>query len=435
MATNGRSILIDGYNLSFGDGTGIATYARNLSLAAHEIGFDVNVLYGPRGFPSDPLLREQAYYSESPIAPPPLSWMDKARRLIRNRPKLIQARKLDLPGTTISRGQIDRLPYSDNILFADSLFDIAAFNYYLYRKIQVVDPGISIDIAHLTYPLPLRVQGAKNICTIHDLVPFRVPNATLGNKERLLSLLRDVTKTFDHIVTVSEISRQDIITLLDVAPGKVTNTWQSVTLPEEALSSPEEVVRQDVEGIYGLPYKGYFLFYGAIEPKKNVTRLIEAYACSGVAAPLVIAGKIGWSADRDIDAIDAFNRIPRPSGATIRRLDYVPRTFLMSLIRGAKAVLVPSLYEGFGLAVLEAMRLGTPVLTSTEGALPEIAADAALVIDPYDIRAMASGLRALDAQEGLRADLVTKGHRRALEFSAEAYQHRLAAVYDKVLSE
>ena len=110
----------------------------------------------------------------------------------------------------------------------------------------------------------------------------------------------------------------------------------------------------------------------------------------------------------------------------------MPFSLLISLIRGAKATLFPSLYEGFGLPVLESMALSTAVLTSTGGSLPEVAGDAAISVDPYDVQAMTRGLRALDADEALRDDLVRRGLTQAAKFSVEAYQGRLSAMYGRL---
>jgi glycosyltransferase involved in cell wall biosynthesis len=106
---------------------------------------------------------------------------------------------------------------------------------------------------------------------------------------------------------------------------------------------------------------------------------------------------------------------------------------LVNLIRGAKAVVFPSLYEGFGLPILESMQLGTPVITSTEGATPEVAGDAALLVDPYDPRAIAGAILEIDGNAELRERLSKAGREQARRFSPEAYRARLSAVYEKVL--
>jgi glycosyltransferase involved in cell wall biosynthesis len=105
---------------------------------------------------------------------------------------------------------------------------------------------------------------------------------------------------------------------------------------------------------------------------------------------------------------------------------------VITLIRGAKAVLFPSLYEGFGLPVLEAMTLGTPVLTSKEGSTPEVAGDAGLLVDPYDVAAIAEGIRTLDANPELCADLAERGLRQAERFSPERFAARMDEVYRRV---
>jgi glycosyltransferase involved in cell wall biosynthesis len=117
----------------------------------------------------------------------------------------------------------------------------------------------------------------------------------------------------------------------------------------------------------------------------------------------------------------------------IRHMPFLPIGQLITLIRGARAVLFPSLFEGFGLPVLEAMTLGTPVMTSNATSLPEIAGDAALQVDPLDISAMAAAIRQLDNDEDLLAELSARGLRRAREFSMAKYQVRVRDLYTRLL--
>jgi glycosyltransferase involved in cell wall biosynthesis len=115
------------------------------------------------------------------------------------------------------------------------------------------------------------------------------------------------------------------------------------------------------------------------------------------------------------------------------RVGRLPLAQLVMLIRGARALLFPSLYEGFGLPVLEAMLLGTAVMTSKNSSLIEVAGDAASLVDPYDVSAMARTIAALDADEALRADLSQRGLRQAEKFSPERYRERVDALYQKLL--
>jgi glycosyltransferase involved in cell wall biosynthesis len=155
---------------------------------------------------------------------------------------------------------------------------------------------------------------------------------------------------------------------------------------------------------------------------------------------LVIAGGTGWQNESELQRIgdDRFSAY-RVNGDTIarfkrvRRLTYLPLEQLVPLIRGARALLFPSLYEGFGLPVLEAMMLGTPVLTANVTSLPEVAGDAALCVDPYDTGAMAQAIRALDADDDLCAELGRKGQVRSAFFSMERYAERLAGLYGNIL--
>jgi glycosyltransferase involved in cell wall biosynthesis len=258
-------------------------------------------------------------------------------------------------------------------------------------------------------------------------------------------MLTRIAREAAHIVTVSETSKRDIMSLLGVPEERITNTYQAVDIPRKLSEKPEDVARAEIEGSFGLGWKGYFLFFGAIEPKKNLARLLEAHLASGVEAPLVICGRQAWDAERELallyeDDVSERDKDGRMRGRTLKRklrdriilLDYAPFRLLVSLVRGAKAVLFPSLYEGFGLPVLEAMHLGTPVMTSNTASLPEVAGDAALLVDPYDTRAMADAIQALDRQPELRAELAARGPKRAALFDNAAYERRLVELYAKL---
>jgi glycosyltransferase involved in cell wall biosynthesis len=269
---------------------------------------------------------------------------------------------------------------------------------------------------------------------------LRLPYTTLDNKRQYYQLTRALTRRADHIFTVSEASKRDIVNLLGVPEERVTNTYQSVEIPAKYANKPLDDVRTEVEGTFGLTMGRYFLFFGAIEPKKNVGRLIEAYLASGVQDPLVILGKKAWKSEDELRLLTENEHVRYllsregriETRYRVQHIDYAPFPLLVSLIRGAKAVLFPSLYEGFGLPALEAMLLGTPVMTSNTSSMPEVVGEAAIKVDPYDTRAMVDAIRALDADADLRGRLSEAGPAQAALFSPERYRARLRDAYARV---
>jgi glycosyltransferase involved in cell wall biosynthesis len=429
-----KHVLIDGYNLGLEKGTGVATYARNLSYEVGRLGHRTSILYGQQGLSSrEPLLREIGFFD---------SGITKRQSRLQDLAALVSplpSRGMAVPvtGRVVTRQFAARLPHYDTLYNAADVFRRAHGRFQAWGSTTAVQLPQRPDLAHWTYPLPLRVPGAVNLFTVHDLVPLRLPYTTLDNKRRYLALLRTIARTADHLVTVSECSRRDIIEITGIAPERVTNTYQAVDIPAGYRATAEEQVAREVEGAIGAGYKDYFLFWGSIEPKKNIGRIVEAYMASGLTTPLVIVGAQAWRAEGELRLLDALAR-GKPVKGDVRRgrviqLPYAPFGLLVSLIRGAKAALFPSLYEGFGLPVLEAMLLGTPVLCSNTSSLPEVAGDAAIAVDPYDTAAIAAGLRALDADAGLRADLTRRGLAQAAHFSPERYRARLAALYERFL--
>ncbi len=433
-------VFLDGHNLALDQGTGVATYSRNLSFAMQRLGFEVGVLYGTRASPSiDPLIREIAFFDERVGDPP--QWLVALRRLRRllNAPLGEQAVRVPISGRVIATGFRDRLPAFDEIWNAQDLFQQAQVHHRVFGTRLRARLSHRPALMHWTYPLPLRIPGTRNIYTLHDLVPLRLPFTTLDNKRRYFRMCRLLARRADHIVTVSEASKRDIVQLLGVPEERVTNTYQAVEIPAKFRNLPLPAAQDEVRGSFGLEPGQYWLFFGAIEPKKNVGRLIQAFLASGVDGPLVIVGKQAWKSEQELRLLfDDHIRTLVQDGSVLRTrrkiilLDYAPFRLLVSLIRSARAVLFPSLYEGFGLPALEAMLLGTPVITADTSSLPEVVGDAALTVDPYDIGQLVQAIQALDRDPQLRARLAGAGPRRAALFSPDRYEARLAALYTRL---
>lgn len=435
-----KRLFVDGFNLSLKEGTGVATYARMLIRTAAELGYETGVLYGrPRGLPKDRLAGEVAFFDEEPMLHG--LWRNSAllRGLLKGVDCLVgltgtRVGRVPLSGAVLTRPLAQKWTPVDHLFNGTNLFDRAAVSFALSRALYGVALPQRPDIFHWTYPLPLRAKGCANVYTIHDLVPLRLPYTTLDEKRYYLRLLRKIAKTADHIVTVSEHSRRDIIQLLGVDEKRVTNTYQAVEIPEVYRTRSLEALASELEGLFGLTPRGYLLFYGALEPKKNVGRIVQAYLAANLSMPLVVVFGRSWAAKTESFLIDQVildddKEHKEKAKRRIRRLDYLSFPLLMTLARGARAVLFPSIYEGFGLPVLEAMSLGTPVVTSTESSLPEVAGDAALLVDPYDVTAIRRAIERVASDDDLCAELSRKGAEQAQRFSAEAYRQRIERLY------
>jgi len=429
---------IDGYNLALPNGTGVATYGHVLTDVLRGGGHKVTGLFGVEAG-ADADMREILFYDRLGQVPPTPHLRRKRSRRIRLtalNPFLARAaQEIPQAGRVETANLAERLPAFDRLTTVPNLFEIAHRHFALYGRLLPVRMPAPPLIMHWTYPLPIRLEGAANVYTLHDLVPLRMPYTTLDAKRAYRDLLAACVAQAAHLCTVSEASRADIIAEFGVDPGRITNCYQASPLPRPTDDPHDDAAA--IENIFGLPYRGYFLHFGAIEPKKNIGRLLEAYLATGVAAPLVLTGGRGWHAHDELrllvpdDEADTIHG--RRMAERVRRLEHLSRPLLAKLIRGARAVLFPSIWEGFGLPVLEAMQLGTPVLTSDRGALAEIAGDAALLVDPYDVAAIAAGIKALDSDAALRDRLMAAGPLAAARFSGKDYARRLEAMYRRTI--
>jgi glycosyltransferase involved in cell wall biosynthesis len=430
----GLRIYYDGLNLALQRGTGIATYTRLLMNKARDLGHSVSAVYSvPTPPAKNPALREISFYDPHHAAEVSrLGWRwldarDQFRSLFG-----IQPVRVEQTNVVITDNFRSRMPEHDNIFAARNLFGSARWHFLKTRRFVNLKFDTQPDIFHCTYQMPLRSTSARNVYTIHDLVPLRLPFTTEDNKKFTYRLLQKVAAKADHIVTVSENSKLDIMKYLGVEEGRITNTYESVEFPCDCVEKSSDVVAEELQGSLGLEYGKYLLFYGALEPKKNVGRLIDAYFSSGVNLPLVLVTSGGWGNEGEIALIERQReqaRANRRIKRRIYRLDYVSLPTLVSIIRGARALIFPSLYEGFGLPVLEAMLLGTPVVTSRVSSLPEVAGDAALLVNPYEVGEIARAIGKIAEDADLRTELSARGRVQAKVFSIERYRERVGQLY------
>lgn len=268
---------------------------------------------------------------------------------------------------------------------------------------------IGADVVHVTYNAPPRLPCAT-VVTVHDVIYRRFP-AYFSPRVRLLlntvlplSMLRA-----DLVLTVSEHSRQEIVHFYPFVRDKIR-----VVL--EAAGPVAEARPDDVEAERITQGRPFVLAVGTLQPRKNIGRLVEAYIRlrqAGVTtARLVVVGRATWQGS-------AIQRLAAatPYGADIVFPGYLPDATVAALYARCEAFVYPSIYEGFGLPVLEAMACGAPVVTSTCSSLPEVAGDAALLVDPSSVEAIASALARVLGEPELRADLRRRGLRRAAHFS------------------
>ncbi|MGE6694405.1 glycosyltransferase family 4 protein [Sphingobium limneticum] len=399
------NIVVDGFNIGLPQGTGIATYGRGFMSASCALGHRVELLLGC----DDPTQEDGT-----------AEWRANLRKV------------LDFLGGPLGLGvyPVDALlpgapdlPPAEIIWNRPRLFRAAQGAFRRTGLFTAVTMP-HVDIAHWTYPLPLYVPGARNIYTIHDVVPIKHPEMARNGAE-YGRICQAVGRRADHVLTVSESARSDIIAHLGLDPDRVKNTYQVVP-----AARPDLVDAHSLLATHGLSREGYFLFYGAIEPKKNVLRLLTAYEQSGSETPLVIVGKAGWDCKAEVDRLTLLTaKGPR----RVLWLDYLPRDDLLRLVANAKAVLFPSLAEGFGLPVVEAMAYGRAVLTSWDGALAEVSGGAALLVDPTSIASIRDGIIGLDGNAALRHRFEADGSRRAEFFSQAQYQTILAALLRDLL--
>lgn len=284
-------------------------------------------------------------------------------------------------------------------------------------------PSVLFVPAHV---LPI-LHPSRSVVTVHDLGYLYYPQAHRPWDRLYLDLAtRFSAKTANHLIAVSQATKNDLIRHYAIPAEKITVIYPGM---DPALGIPvgENALRQ-VQEKYRLP-DDYILYLGTIQPRKNLNMLVHAYGKlpdQGKTPHLVLAGKKAWLSDSIYQQVAEWGLRDR-----VHFPGYIAAPDLAAVLQGARLFVLPSLYEGFGLPILEAMAAGVPVLAANASSLPEVAGEAALLLDPRDAEAWANSMARSLRDEGLRQELVARGRQRAAAFTWEKCAQQTLAVLEK----
>lgn len=267
----------------------------------------------------------------------------------------------------------------------------------------------------------------RTVATVHDLIPLALSRGSsrppfdyrLGYSTCLRRL-----RQANHLIAISEFTKQDVVSRLGIDPECITVVPLAVDLEE--FSRPSRRTAQEVRAVYDLPER-YMLYAGALEEHKRVPLAVAAAVRAKVT--LVIVGRHTPKQQKDL--AETVERLH--AGPFIRYLGYVPEEDLHLIYRAARVFVFPSVYEGFGLPILEAMAADCPVITTSAASLPEVAGGAAIVLPPDDLEALVEAVSEVVEHNDLRSRLIKAGAVRAKEFTWEETARKTLRVYERVL--
>jgi glycosyltransferase involved in cell wall biosynthesis len=284
-----------------------------------------------------------------------------------------------------------------------------------------------VALFHATdFTLPPTLPGVPTLLTVHDLSFVRAPEtATPVLKAYLDRVVPRSVRRATHVLADSQATKDDLVALYGTPPEKITVLLSGVGPRFKPVE--DAAARRAVRRKYNILERPYILSIGTVQPRKNYARLAEALAALGPAYQdlhLVIAGGRGWLDSPIYRTVEELRLAER-----VHFIGFADDDDLPALYAEASCLAYPSLYEGFGFPILEAMACGTPVVTSKLSSMPEVAGDAALLVDPYDVDALAHAIQRVLSDEALRAVFITRGFQQAAQFTWARSAHTLRDIY------
>ncbi len=294
----------------------------------------------------------------------------------------------------------------------------------LSLELMLHPPDVLFVPSHIL-PIACPVPG---VVTVHDLGYLIYPEAHRRFDRWYLEwTTRRHTRVAAHLLADSEATRQDLIRHYHADPDRITVVYPGLDPTFHPIDDPDQLAaarsRYDI-------HQDYVIHVGTLHPRKNLKRLLDAFATLNSqftvhSSQLILAGSPGWLADDLIACAEAL-------GDRVVLTGHVAQADLPALISGARALVMPSLYEGFGFPVLEAMACGTPVVASNTSSLPEVAGDAALLVDPHDTDALAGALHRILTDDDLRTELRRRGLQRAQQFTWQRAAQQTLTILESI---
>lgn len=297
-------------------------------------------------------------------------------------------------------------------------------NSIMYLSLKRYD----VDILHLPNLTPLALRFVPTVVTIPDLAHFSLAKYSRARQWYREMVPHLISNNADRIITISESAKHDIVKITGCSPSKIDVTYLASTF---AVCS-EATIASTVLSKYGIKGR-YILYVGNALPHKNLPRVLQAFAEIASQFPdihLVLVGIV-----RSQAPIELINEIEEAElEGRVSFVGYVPEQELPLFYKGASVFVFPSLYEGFGLPVLEAMTCNVPVVTSNVSSLPEVAGNAALLVDPTDSQKIAKAIRSILNDRVLSVELGRKGQKQVQSFSWENCAKETLAIYERTVA-
>lgn len=286
-----------------------------------------------------------------------------------------------------------------------------------------------VKLYHATdFTLPPVLPDTRTILTVHDLSFVRSPETLPPPLIKYLNhAVPYSVRRAHHVLADSQATKDDLIELYGTPEEKITVLLSGVDSHFRPIEDAQTL--QAVREKYKIPDQPYIFSIGTVQPRKNYPRLVEALHHLGrefSQVTLVIAGGKGWLNNTLYETIQRLGMEKR-----VHLIGFADDTDIPALYSGATVTAYPSLYEGFGFPIVESMACGTPVLTSNVSSMPEVAGDAAVMVNPYDVEALSHRLRVLLTDTSLRETLTLRGFQQAQKFTWEKAAQELKAIYER----
>lgn len=427
--TKATTALVAGFEFEQTAFRGTSFYARTQLRALSDLGFETLLLTGAQPGPNR--LLDRLFLARQLTEPQSPGAWDRRKLFLRDLLRPQPPRIVSLRHDAELSDQIDYLRWVDACLNRHAVYD-----FIRMRSLRGWAP-YPLPSSHaeiVVTPAPIQVRpprGVPLVTAFHDLAPLvRADHPPQDDSAEYLRRIQGMERYADAIICSSETGRRELTAHFPGLADRCTVIHPPASLfSEEIALAQDPTTERGVLRRYGVDPGGYLLYVGVIEHKKNVRRLVDAYLAvrEQVGIPLLL---IGWLGYRSEDV----QRVLARKDSGIGHLGYVPQLDKAVLLRNARAMVFPSMYEGFGLPPLEAMQVGCPVLASNIPAVAEACGHAAHLVDCQSTQQLSQGLLRIALDEPFRAALVVRGYRRAEELSLERYRTQLGAVLSQFVT-